>query len=103
MMPIQSILSVGNATSLMKSDKGIQPTSFEAQKSFGTFLKDAIQDVNVKQVESDKMTQKLILGEDVDLHNVMITAQKASIALNATMEVRNKVIEAYQEIIRMPV
>ena len=56
-----------------------------------------------QQIESDKMTQKLILGENVDLHNVMITAQKASIALNATMEVRNKVIEAYQEIIRMPV
>ncbi|MFS0688103.1 flagellar hook-basal body complex protein FliE [Sporosarcina sp. 179-K 8C2 HS] len=87
----------------MKIGQGIQPTPYESQKSFGTFLKDAIQEVNVKQIESDKMTQKLILGEDVDLHNVMITAQKASIALNATMEVRNKVIEAYQEIIRMPV
>ncbi|WP_373866383.1 flagellar hook-basal body complex protein FliE [Sporosarcina luteola] len=84
-------------------DRGIQPTPFEAQKEFGAYLKDAIQEVNVKQIESDKMTQKLILGENVDLHNVMITAQKASIALNATMEVRNKVVEAYQEIIRMPV
>ena len=49
------------------------------------------------------MTQKLVHGENVELHDVMITAQKATIALNATMEVRNKVIEAYQEIIRMPV
>ncbi|XUX07698.1 flagellar hook-basal body complex protein FliE [Sporosarcina sp. UB5] len=88
---------------MMKNDKVIQSTPFESQKSFGTMLKNAIQDVNVKQTESDKMTEKLILGEDVDLHNVMITAQKASIALNATVEVRNKVIEAYQEIIRMPV
>ena len=49
------------------------------------------------------MTQKLVLGENVELHEVMIAAQKASISLNATMEVRNKVVEAYQEIIRMPV
>lgn len=102
-MPINSIQGPGSLPGLMKINEGVQPTSFESQKSFGTFLKDAIQEVNVKQIESDTMTQKLILGEDVDLHNVMITAQKASIALNATMEMRNKVIEAYQEIIRMPV
>lgn len=102
-MPINSIQGTGNLSGLMKVNTGLQPTPFESQKNFGTFLKDAIREVNVKQIESDNMTQKLILGEDVDLHNVMITAQKASIALNATMEVRNKVIEAYQEIIRMPV
>ena len=102
-MPIQSIQGMGNTVGPLKIDQGMKPTPFESQKSFGTFLKDAIQDVNAHQIESDKMTQKLILGESVDLHNVMITAQKASIALNATMEVRNKVIEAYQEIIRMPV
>ena len=49
------------------------------------------------------MTAKLVRGGDVELHDVMIAAQKATIALNATMEVRNKVVEAYQEIIRMPV
>ena len=49
------------------------------------------------------MTEKLINGGNVDLHEVMITSQKASITLNATMEVRNKAIEAYQEIMRMSV
>jgi flagellar hook-basal body complex protein FliE len=102
-MPIQSIQGAGNAAGLMKINPGIQPTPFESQKTFGTFLKDAIQNVNTQQIESDKMTQRLVMGENVDLHNVMITAQKASIAFNTTMEVRNKVIEAYQEIIRMPV
>lgn|SRR5690606_21130023 len=102
-MPINSIQGTGAVPGYMKINQGVQPTPYESQQSFGSFLKDAIQEVNVKQIESDTMTQKLILGEDVDLHNVMITAQKASIALSATMEVRNKVIEAYQEIIRMPV
>ncbi len=81
----------------------MKPTPYEAQQSFGSFLKDAIKEVNTKQNESDIMTQKLVMGENVELHDVMIAAQKASIALNATMEVRNKVVEAYQEIIRMPV
>ena len=89
--------------SILNGKVQIEPTSYEAQKSFGTFLKEAINDVNATQIESDKMTEKLVLGKDVELHEVMIAAQKASIALNATMEVRNKVVEAYQEIIRMPV
>lgn len=102
-MPIQSLTGINNTAGMIKVDQSYKSTPFEAQQSFGAFLKDAIQDVNSKQIKSDELTQKLILGENVDLHNVMIAAQKASIALNATMEVRNKVVEAYQEIIRMPV
>lgn len=99
---IQSIhnLSVPSTTSLEKTPK---ITPFEAQKSFGAFLKDAIHEVNSKQIVSDEMTNKLIQGGNVELHDVMIAAQKATIALNATIEIRNKVVEAYQEIIRMPV
>lgn len=80
-----------------------QTTPYEAQQSFSNTLKHAISSVNEQQITSDKMTNKLITGQDVDLHEVMISAQKASITLNATMEVRNKVIEAYQEIMRMTV
>lgn len=78
-------------------------TSYEAQQTFANTLKDAIASVNEQQITSDNLTEKLVNGEDVDLHEVMITAQKANITLNATMEVRNKVIEAYQEIMRMNV
>nr|WP_106784188.1 flagellar hook-basal body complex protein FliE [Lysinibacillus timonensis] len=78
-----------------------QATPYEAQQNFAGLLKDAISSVNNQQIQSDKMTEKLITGQDVDLHEVMIASQKASITLNATMEVRNKVIDAYQEIMRM--
>ncbi|MET0787097.1 MAG: flagellar hook-basal body complex protein FliE [Paenisporosarcina sp.] len=78
-------------------------TPYEAQQQFGAMLKDAISNVNAQQKVSDTMTDKLIRGEQVELHEVMIASQKASIALSATMEVRNKVIEAYQEIMRMSV
>lgn len=99
---IQSIHNV-SVPSSKALEKTSQITPFEAQKSFGVFLQDAMKEVNTKQIVSDEMTNKLIQGGNVELHDVMIAAQKASIALNATMEIRNKVVEAYQEIIRMPV
>ncbi|CAM3078516.1 flagellar hook-basal body complex protein FliE [Filibacter tadaridae] len=102
-MAIQSISALTPSLGLQKLDNQMKVTPYEAQQNFGSFLKTAIEEVNTKQYESDMMTQKLIQGGDVELHDVMITAQKASVALNATMGVRNKVVEAYQEIIRMPV
>lgn len=88
---------------IAKTETLQKPTSSEAQQNFGDYLKNAINEVNTAQTQSDVLTEKLVNGEQVELHDVMIAAQKASIALNATMEVRNKVVEAYQEIIRMPV
>nr|WP_141431392.1 flagellar hook-basal body complex protein FliE [Bacillus sp. 03113] len=89
---------------LEKTSKQTHPnTPFEAQKSFASVLNKAIQNVNNTQLQSDKMTEKLALGENVDLHDVMIASQKASITLQASLEVRNKVIEAYQEMMRMQV
>ena len=102
-MPVESIFSSMSTMNVSKPETNLKPTSYEVQQNFGSFLKDAINDVNKSQLNSDVFTEKLVLGEDVELHEVMIAAQKASISLNATMEVRNKVIEAYQEIIRMPV
>ena len=78
-------------------------TPAEAQSKFSTFLKDSINKVNDAQIESDKVTEKMIMGENVDLHTVMITSQKASILLDTTIQVRNKAVEAYQEIMRMQV
>ncbi|MER2088129.1 flagellar hook-basal body complex protein FliE [Sporosarcina sp. JAI121] len=102
-MAIQSVFNPVQSAGPLQMEPQKKSTPYEAQQSFGTFLKDAIQQVNNKQMESDTATQKLVMGGDIELHDVMIASQKASIALNATMEVRNKVIEAYQEIIRMPI
>lgn len=97
-----------NSVSQMVKPFGVNgPTStntpFEAQKSFSSVLKQSIEKLNESQLQSDKMTEKLARGENVDLHQVMIDSQKASITLQATLEVRNKVIEAYQEMMRMQV
>ncbi|BDG48054.1 MULTISPECIES: flagellar hook-basal body complex protein FliE [Parageobacillus] len=75
----------------------------DAQKEFSAFLKDALNKVNEQQIQADQLTEKLVKGENVDLHQVMIAAQKASISLQLALEVRNKVIEAYQEMMRMQI
>ncbi|MCT8139819.1 flagellar hook-basal body complex protein FliE [Anaerobacillus sp. CMMVII] len=78
-------------------------TPAEAQTSFKVALNDALHKVNEAQHASTLATSQLARGENIDLHQVMITAQKASISLQATIEVRNKVVEAYQEVMRMQV
>jgi flagellar hook-basal body complex protein FliE len=95
-----SLFQPNQINAVQISDK---TTVSEAQHNFGDFLKNAIESVNENQKTSDVLTEKLINGEDVELHNVMIASQKASITLNATLEIRNKVVEAYQEIMRMQV
>lgn len=98
-----SFPSVSKVVQTNQTSQTSSTTPFEAQKSFASVLKQSIEKVNEAQIESDVLTQKLANGENVDLHQVMIASQKASITLSATMEIRNKVIEAYQEVMRMQV
>jgi flagellar hook-basal body complex protein FliE len=91
-----------NSVGIQKSDSS-KGSPFEAQKSFSSFLKESIEKVNEAQIESDQLTEKLARGQDVDLHQVMIASQKSSVTMQLTLEVRNKAIEAYQEMMRMQV
>lgn len=75
----------------------------KTKMNFSETLKQAIEQVNQSQIESDHMTEALATGKNVELHNVMITAQKASVTMSLAIEVRNKAIEAYQEMMRMQV
>jgi flagellar hook-basal body complex protein FliE len=74
-----------------------------AQGSFGDSIKKAITDVNDLQQGADTLATKLAAGDAVEVHQAMIAMQKASMALQFTMQVRNKVVEAYQEVMRMQV
>ena len=69
--------------------------------SFGEWLSKSIASVNQMQDEGDSAAQKLMTGENTDIHGTMIAMQKASLSLSLMLEVRNKVISAYEEIKRM--
>lgn len=76
-------------------------TTGQTTQQFSTFLKDSINELNNTQRASDIATEKLAKGENVEIQDVMITAQKASITMQTALEIRNKAVEAYQEMMRM--
>lgn len=71
-------------------------------ESFASFLSDALNQVNQDQLTSEAFNKALATGEVQDLHQVMIASQQSMLSLQLTIQVRNKVVEAYQEIMRMP-
>lgn len=98
------INSVSNSLKVLPTTtETVKIAPAESQKKFASFLADSLNKVNEAQVQSDVATEKLANGEKIDLHEVMIASQKASITLQTTLEIRNKVIEAYQEVMRMQV
>lgn len=72
-------------------------------ESFQASLKSAVREVNDLQSQADKLATKMVTGDLDDVHQAMVAMQKASLALQFAVQVRNKVIEAYQEIMRMQV
>lgn len=70
---------------------------------FGELLKQSIYKVDGLIKESQAMTQKFIVGEVDNLHQVMLSAEKADIALQLTLTIREKLLESYKEIMRMQI
>ncbi|MDW8799664.1 flagellar hook-basal body complex protein FliE [Clostridium sp. A1-XYC3] len=68
--------------------------------SFGEFLKEKLDNVNEKQVNSENTTEKFIKGDEVDIHKVMMDSEEAKMSLELAVQVRNKFVEAYQELSR---
>lgn len=69
--------------------------------SFAHFLSDALHQVDNLQKNASTSAVKLLTGEEEYLHNVMLAYEKANLALQLTVEVRDRIIEAYHELMRM--
>ena len=69
--------------------------------SFSNVLSDAISKVNDSEVNANNKIESLIKGEDVEMHEVMLAMQESVLSLQALIEVRNKTVEAYQEISKL--
>lgn len=74
-----------------------------AGKGFAELLNEKLEEINSLQQESDMMIQKFATGEVEDLHQVMLAVERASLTVQLAVQVRNKVIEAYQEVSRMQI
>jgi flagellar hook-basal body complex protein FliE len=71
--------------------------------SFMDHLRQGITDVNTKQVEADRMATDLATGKTENLHETMLATSQAELTFNLMVQLRNKALEAYTEVMRMPV
>ncbi|MBW2559664.1 MAG: flagellar hook-basal body complex protein FliE [Deltaproteobacteria bacterium] len=71
--------------------------------SFGTLLRGKIEEINQLKLDADDAIAKVELSDSGSIHNAMIALEKADISFRAMMQVRNRMLEAYQEVMRMQV
>lgn len=102
----------GNIESVIDGGKSIQqPTAPEipgadaskAPGSFGDALQKSIEKVNEDQLQADRAVKELVAGRNKNIHETMLMIEKADMSFRLMMQVRNKVIDAYREIMRMQV
>ncbi|MBK4716721.1 MULTISPECIES: flagellar hook-basal body complex protein FliE [Tenebrionibacter/Tenebrionicola group] len=91
---------------------GIQPPAFsrgdalqnKTEVNFSDLLMNSVKSLNEVRNHASMQTEKFMLGApDVSLNDVMVDMQKSSLALNLGVQVRNKLVSAYQEVMSMPV
>ena len=99
MQELQLLPELGDANGRRAVNKMLK----EANTSFGETLNQTMHDVNALQSEAGKAVQRMVSGEATDIHEVMIAVEKAKTSFELLVEIRNKSIDAYREIMRMQV
>lgn len=82
---------------------GLENPTSSLNTKFTDTLNGFVKDVDSLQKESAYMTERFIKGEPVDIHDVMISAEKAKTSFQLLMEIRNKFLDMYKEVMRMQV
>ena len=94
--PIQPISPISNSMNA-------QQTSEVSSVGFKDLLNKAISDLNTTQVDANSAIQNLATGGSANLHDVVISMEKAEMTLQYAIQVRNKVMDAYQSVIQMQI
>jgi flagellar hook-basal body complex protein FliE len=83
---------------------GNKPESSEETKEgkFSVLLSNLIESVNDLQQDAGKMQELMATGDAAELHQIMIAAEKAGISMDLLLEIRNRLVEGYQNLIKMP-
>ena len=92
----------GNVDTLQGA-QAAQATQAVQGVSFGDVLNQFVSEVNDKQIASGQAVNDLLSGKDIPLHQAMIAMQEAGVAFQLMIEVRNKLLEGYQELMRMQI
>lgn len=104
MDPIQAIrVGIPHITGISTQSPARTEGAKGEDGSFGELVTKALETLNRIQQEADSAAASMAAGEPVDIHDVMIALQKADLSFQLALQVRNRVVEAYQEIMRMQV
>ena len=99
-------MNIGPLTMTQNTDTAKQAQKTKSQKpksSFSDTLLKSIQKVNDLQEEADKSIEELATGEKRDVAQTMIAIEKANISFQLMTQIRNRIVETYQEVMRMQV
>ena len=104
MSDINTVSLINQMRIMAEQARGQAQQVVSPNDSFGSVFKQAVDSVNEMQQQSSDLKTRFELGDpNVSLSEVMVAGQKSSIAFEATLRVRNKVVQAYQDIMNMPV
>ena len=97
------ILERNEALQRANSSAGAAPASEAKPASFAATMEDALKSVNQGQQQAGELSASYERGETIDIAKVMLARQQASVGFEATLQVRNKLLSAYKDIMSMPV
>jgi len=100
--PIQGLNPLRQIEALNPARRTAESSPLEG-KDFKSILMDSLHEVNRLQTEADEGVQRLLTGENQNVAEVLAAVDKAGIAFDLLMEIRNKLLDAYQEIQQMRV
>lgn len=101
---IEQMLSVLRTTAAQASGKAAESTPAVGAPDFAQVLKSSIEKVNGTQQQAEQMAEKLAAGDNSqNLHEVMIALQTASVSFQEMVQVRNKLVTAYQDVMNIQV
>jgi flagellar hook-basal body complex protein FliE len=99
--PILPLTSIAAAAAI--SAPALAPTSTGSGPAFASILADAVNKVELFQQNAQQSIDRFLSGEGDDLHKVALASQQADLSFQLFLQVRNKVVSAYQEIMKMQV
>jgi len=100
---MQNIKIQNQIQPLARPNNGINPVQTPPSVSFGKALQESLEQVNRLQLEADANINDLATGRQTDIHQTMIAVEKASVSFELMLQIRNKVISAYDKIMRTQV
>ena len=103
MRALQADAGTGVQAPVAPGVQGLNAPQGTGRAGFADLVKGAVSQVNDMQLEARRLQDSYDRGEDIPLTDVVLGMQKSSLAFEATLQVRNKVLKAYEDILNMPV